>query len=73
MQYLSFWLHELIYYQWQIGDREVSVLDEREIEGANGAVTQLLISCWVEEGIMRDILKLLPVSMKKGSIEHVTN
>ncbi|PIG89305.1 hypothetical protein AARAC_010806 [Aspergillus arachidicola] len=51
---------------WQIGDGEISVLDEREIEGGNGAVTQLLISCWVEERVMREILKLLSVSNREG-------
>ncbi|KAE8311002.1 hypothetical protein BDV41DRAFT_566140 [Aspergillus transmontanensis] len=50
----------------ETSDGEISVLDEREIEGGNGTVTQLLISCWVEERIMREILKLLSVSNREG-------
>jgi hypothetical protein len=48
-----------------IGDYgEISVLDEREVEGEDGAVTQLLINGWLEESIVNQVLDIVRVFNK---------
>ncbi|KAB8227889.1 uncharacterized protein BDW43DRAFT_316401 [Aspergillus alliaceus] len=46
-----------------IGDYgEISVLDEREIEGEDGPVTLLLINGWLEENIANQVIDIVRLS-----------
>ncbi|KAE8372674.1 hypothetical protein BDV26DRAFT_297652 [Aspergillus bertholletiae] len=48
-----------------IGDYgEISVLDEREVEGEGGAVTQLLINGWLEESIVTQVMDIVRLSKR---------